>query len=108
MIIVNLYYSGKNKTAKKFVEEMYSSHLIDQIRDEKGNISYEYFFSKDNEDVVLLVDKWINQEALDQHHQSDVMVKIAELRKKYQLKLKVEKYEVNEYEKTNSGKRYSR
>lgn len=95
MVIVNLYYSGKNGNARKFVEEVYSSNLINQIRDEVGNISYEYYFSKDSEDVVLLVDKWINQEALDYHHQSDAMVKIAELRKKYQLKLKVEKYEVN-------------
>lgn len=95
MIIVNLYYSGKNGNAKKFVEEVNASGLINQIREEEGNISYEYYLSKDNEDVILLVDKWINQEALDHHHQSDMMVKIAELRKKYQLKLKVEKYEVN-------------
>lgn len=95
MIIVNLYYSGKNGNAKKFVEEVYASGLIHQIRNEDGNRSYEYYLSKDNEDVVLLVDKWTNQEALDYHHQSDMMVKLAELRKKYQLKLKVEKYEVN-------------
>ncbi len=43
-ITVNIYYSGKNDNAKKFAEEMISSGTVDEIRSEKGNIRYEYFF----------------------------------------------------------------
>lgn len=37
MITVNLYYSGVNRNARKFAEEMESSGTADKIRAEKGN-----------------------------------------------------------------------
>ena len=44
MITVNLYYTGKNGNARRFAEEMEKSGTADQIRAEKGNIRYDYFF----------------------------------------------------------------
>ena len=41
---------------------------------------------------VLLMDSWENQEALDNHHNSETMKKIMELRNKYDLHMVVEKY----------------
>lgn len=46
----------------------------------------------DDPESVLLIDRWQNQQALDIHHKSDMMKKIAELRQKYNLKMKVERY----------------
>ena len=43
-IIVNLYYTGKNGSARRFAEEMLSSGLVDRIRAEEGNQRYEYFY----------------------------------------------------------------
>mgnify|MGYP007007483687 CR=1 FL=1 len=45
-ITVNIYYSGTNGNAKKFAKEMVSTGVVEDIRAEKGNIKYEYFFSK--------------------------------------------------------------
>ena len=101
MLVVNLYYNGECGSAKEFVDEMISSGLVDKIRSEEGNIGYEYFYSKDDPETVLLVDKWKNQEALDIHHKSDIMKEIATLRQKYNLKLKPEKY--IEYKEKNNG-----
>ncbi|MDU4518077.1 MAG: antibiotic biosynthesis monooxygenase, partial [Lactococcus lactis] len=39
------------------------------------------------------IDEWENQEAIDLHHKSEMMAQIAELRKKYQLRLKVTRYQ---------------
>lgn len=89
-VTVNIYYSGVNGNAKKFAEEMLSSGIIDDIRAEDGNLKYEYFFPMDNNETVLLIDRWKNQHALDIHHASPMMSKIAELRKKYGLHMKVE------------------
>lgn len=89
-VTVNIYYSGVNGNAKKFAEEMVSSGIIDDIRAEDGNLKYEYFFPMDNNETVLLIDRWKNQHALDIHHASPMMSKIAELRKKYGLHMKVE------------------
>ncbi|EHZ40329.1 hypothetical protein SPAR62_0222 [Streptococcus pneumoniae GA40028] len=35
----------------------------------------------EKEGTILLIDQWINQEALDKHHQSKTMQKILDLRK---------------------------
>ncbi len=99
----NIYYSGKNGNAKKFMEEMLSSGVVDKIRAEKGNIKYEYFFPADDEQTVLLIDSWENQEALDKHHASPMMAEIAQLREKYDLHMKVEKYvSVEDFEVDNN------
>ena len=91
-LIVNIYYTGENGSARKFANEMISSGIVDRVRSEEGNLRYEYFFPIDDSETVLLIDKWKDEEALDLHHKSEMMQEIAELRKKYNLKMKVEKY----------------
>ena len=91
-ITVNLYYTGKNGSARKFAEEMISSGIVDAVRAEEGNERYEYFFPLDDPETVLLIDRWRDQAAIDIHHKSEMMKQIASLRDKYQLRLKVERY----------------
>lgn len=55
-IVINIYYTGTNGSAKKFVEEMISRGLVDKIRAEEGNERYEYFYPIDNTETVLLID----------------------------------------------------
>ena len=35
-LIVNIYYIGKNVSARKFTEEMVSSGIVDRVRAEGG------------------------------------------------------------------------
>jgi len=91
-LTINIYYTGKNGSAKKFANEMISSGLVDRVRAEDGNRGYEYFFPLEDEETVLLIDKWENQEALDMHHKSEMMKEIAVLRNKYNLSMKVERF----------------
>lgn len=92
IITVNIYYTGKNGSARMFAEEMTSSGTVDLIRQEEGNIRYEYFFPMDDEETVLLIDSWADQESIDRHHESAMMQTIFELREKYDLHMKVERY----------------
>ncbi len=92
MITVNLYYTGTNGNAAKFAEEMEKSGTADKIRSEKGNVRYEYFIPMNDPETVLLIDSWESQEAIDIHHASDMMQKIAELREKYDLHMRVERF----------------
>ena len=91
-IIVNLYYTGTNGNARKFAEEMVASGIVEAVRAEEGNERYEYFFPMDDPKTVLLIDRWRDQEALDFHHKSPMMKQIAELRDKYHLRLRVERF----------------
>ena len=91
-ITVNLYYTGTNGNARKFAEEMVASGIVDAVRAEEGNERYEYFYPMEDSETVLLIDRWRNQEAIDFHHKSEIMKQIAELREKYKLRLRVERY----------------
>lgn len=95
-LTVNLYYTGKNGNARKFAEEMVARGIVDEVRAEEGNERYEYFFPMDDAETVLLIDRWRDQEALDIHHKSEMMKKIAALRDKYELRLRVERYDLIE------------
>ena len=92
MITVNLYYTGINGNSRKFAEEMEKSGTADEIRAEKGNVRYEYFFPMNDPETVLLIDSWESQEAIDVHHASSMMQTIAKLCEKYDLHMKVERY----------------
>ena len=91
-ITVNLYYTGTNGNARKFAEEMVSGGIVDAVRAEEGNERYEYFFPMDDPETVLLIDRWRDQAAIDFHHKSPMMAQIAQLREKYRLRLRVERY----------------
>ena len=92
MITVNLYYTGTNGSARAFAEEMVQTGIVTAIRAEDGNLRYEYFFPMDDPETVLLIDQWRDQEAIDVHHASPMMGKIAALREKYDLHMKVERF----------------
>lgn len=91
-ITVNIYYYGKNGNAGKFAEEMIASGIVDEIRAEDGNLKYEYFYPMNDTETVLLIDSWTDQEALDRHHGTPMMQKIIDLREKYNLHMKVERF----------------
>ena len=95
-ITVNICYSGINGNARRFAEEIISTGIVDEIRAEKGNLKYEYFFPMNDSETVLLIDSWKNQKALDLHHKSPMMSKIICLREKYNLSMKVERYVTDE------------
>ncbi|MDE5679652.1 MAG: antibiotic biosynthesis monooxygenase [Lachnospiraceae bacterium] len=91
-VTVNIYYHGVNGNARKFAEEMTAGGVVDAIRAEAGNLRYEYFFPMDDKETVLLIDSWKDQHAIDVHHASPMMAKITELREKYDLHMRVERY----------------
>ena len=92
MITVNLYYTGTNGNARAFVQEMESSGIADAIRQELGNLRYQYFQPLDNSETVLLIDSWTDQNAINAHHASPMMAQIAEFREKYDLHMRAERF----------------
>ena len=93
MITVIIRYKGKNSSAKMFARDMISSGTVKKIREEEGNVRYEYFTPYDDQESLLLIDSWESQEAIDKHHKSPMMETISKLREKYDLHMTVEKYE---------------
>jgi Uncharacterized conserved protein len=101
-ITVNLRYTGTDGNARKFAEEMVSSGTVDAIREEDGNLRYEYYQSLDDPETILLIDSWTNQEAIDKHHATPMMDTIVRLREKYDLHMTVERYSAIEMSETEN------
>ncbi|MCZ3760598.1 antibiotic biosynthesis monooxygenase [Lactobacillus gasseri] len=91
-LTVNLYYTGKSGSARRFAEEMEKSGVADRIRQEPGNEKYDYFIPLDDPETILLIDSWKDQNSLDAHHASPMMKELADLREKYDLHMHVERY----------------
>ncbi len=105
-ITLNLYYTGENDSARKFAEEMEQSGIADRIRNEEGNLRYEYFVPLKHPETVLLIDSWEDQDAIDRHHASPMMGEIATLREKYDLHMKVERFVSDADGMPDSDKRF--
>ena len=56
----------------------------------------EHFYLIDNEETVLLIDRWEGQHAIDVHHDSPMMAQFIKLWEKYDLHMKVERYVFDE------------
>ena len=55
-------------------------------------LKYAYFVSVDDPETVLLIDSWKDQASLDAHHASPMMQTIMQLREKYDLHMRAERY----------------
>ena len=83
MRIMNIYYTGTNGNARQFASEIEYSGLEKKIREEKGNLRYEYFYPVNDDETVLLIDF---------HHTLPMMLEITKLCEKYDLHIRVERY----------------
>ena len=107
-ITINIYYHGINGNAAKFPEEMLSSGIVHHIRQQNGNLRYDYFFPINDTETLLLIDSWENQDALNAHHHSPMMAKIIALREKYDLHMTVERYTSDETDSAQSDAAFIR
>lgn len=105
-IVINIYYTGQDGSARLFAEDMTRSGVVSAIRAEDGNEAYDYFFPMDDPETVLLIDRWRDQAAIDAHHASPMMGQIAALREKYDLHMRVERYLSDEKGMTDNDKKF--
>ena len=105
-ITVNIYYTGRNGSAKAFAEEMMASGIVSAIRAEDGNLRYEYYFPMEDPETVLLIDSWKDQESLDVHHGLPLMGQIMELREKYDLSMRAFRFITDEGGFSDNDKKF--
>lgn len=75
--ILVTYIARDSEAAKDFVAELENSGAADKVRAEDGCIKYDYYFSAQNPEEVLLVEEWESAEHqkvhMTQPHMADVM-----------------------------------
>ena len=73
-------YPGK---AKAFFEAVISSGVADGVRKEPGNRGYNFYLPLEEEDTLMLVEKWDNKACADAHAHTENVKKLASFKPDY-------------------------
>ena len=85
MILLSVKYTARPGGGEKFVREITDSGILDAVRAEDGCISYDYYFSAESPDTVLLIEKWVSPEQQEAHLQSAHMAELMRIKEKKRL-----------------------
>ena len=85
-----LYKAENGETLRRFYEEVKEAGLVEKSREEAGNLRYDYFFSADKENEILLVEKWESREAQKEHSGLPHFAELGKIKEKYNIQTKAE------------------
>ena len=95
-IILHCCYTGEEDAVCGFIDEMLDSGLRQEILDEDGCLQYDYYFSAESRTSALLVERWRDETALSRHMNGGVMAKLREVKARYDLETRLERYTVKD------------
>ncbi len=91
MINIHAFYRADNREMiHKFYEEAAAAGVIEASRNDAGSLRYDYYFSAERENEILLVETWESKEHQQAHLTMPQMKKLAELKEKYNIKTEIE------------------
>ena len=76
-------YTAKDGCREAFVREIVETGILTLIRQEAGCLAYDYYFSAQDENVVLLIERWESAEHQRIHMQQPHMTRLRELKAQY-------------------------
>ena len=76
-------YTTKPGCREQFVHEVVAQGVLAAVRAEDGCGMYEYFFSVENENVVMLKERWSSEAHLRAHIAQPHMATLAAIKKQY-------------------------
>ena len=91
-IILHVTYRCLPGKAEDFVRILKESGLQKAVREEDGNMQYDYLISCEEQDTVVLLEKWRDAAALDKHLTQPHMADIGKLKEQFVDSTRVEKY----------------
>ena len=92
-IILHVYYHCKSGAAQDFVRAIKDSGVQALVRAEDGCMQYDYHLSLEENDTVVLLEKWRDSDALAAHMQQPHMETLKELKSRFALDTILERYE---------------
>ena len=93
-LILLVKYQTKLNKRKDFVKEVISSGVLEEIRQEDGCISYDYYFDAVYTAGGLRVDQWQSNGQQQLHLRSEHMHILKEIKEKYVLDTSVREISV--------------
>lgn len=92
-IILHVYYRCKSGVAEDFVRAIKDSGVQALVRAEDGCLQYDYHLSLEENDTVVLLEKWRDADALAAHMQQPHMETLKTLKSRFVHDAVIERYE---------------
>ena len=94
MKVLNVYYITKPGMRDDFYKAVTESQVPEKSRAEEGNIKYDYYFSTDDENEVLLIEHWKDEEAFEFHTQQAHFKGLQSIKAEYVEDVRIDKFEI--------------
>ena len=91
-VTFNVTYNMKNKKREDFLVALEELGMADKSRLEDGCIMYEYFSSSEDENKLMLIEKWENSAAQKAHTKTPHFAELGRIKDEYVLDTLIEKY----------------
>lgn len=93
---VEVHYFVKEGKRADFYRAILEQGIADGARAEDGNEKYDYYFSPDNENELVLLELWRSAEAVQAHMETPHYKALGELKKEYVTETVFRRFEVSE------------
>ena len=80
-ILMEVHYITKSGMRQTFLDAVAPYAALSKA--EEGNYGYDYYLNPNDDNDLLLIEKWQNQEILDKHFKMEHFTKIGEVKAKY-------------------------
>ena len=91
---IEVHYYVKAGKRDEFYRALMESGIASASRAEAGNEKYDYFYSPDNENELLLIELWASEEAVRLHGETPHFKALGDLKKVYVADTIISRYEV--------------
>lgn len=92
MVVLNVTYKCKKDRREEFLEAIWAEGIDSACRQEEGNIRYDFYLSAEDEDKMLLLEQWADEDILSRHQQQPHFRRMGELKKEFVEETIFEKY----------------
>ncbi len=94
--MVEVHYYLKDGKRNDFYNAIIRQGIADAARAEDGNEKYDYYFSPENENELVLLEIWQSAEAVQFHMETPHYRALAELKKEYVKDTVFRRFEISE------------
>lgn len=92
MLTMIVYYHCKDGKRDEFISALNNANMAGRCQSESGNFQYDYFIPQDDSNVLLLIEKWDNEECQLQHTRTDNFKELSSIKALFVEKVEIERF----------------
>ena len=82
-LTLHVTYTAKPGCRETFVRKIVTEGILTAIRNEEGCLAYDYYFSAQDENVVLLIERWESEAHLRVHLTQPHMADLRKIKEEF-------------------------